>query len=297
MEAPVRVRSHAKLNLTLDVTGIKDGYHLLDSFVASVSLADDIALRPRADEKIVLTMHGEGCEGIPPAGNAALRAAERFRQKYGTRGAEIEIEKHIPVGAGLGGSSADAAGVLRGMSALYGIKDGAGMKELADGLGSDTGYMLGGGYARMTGRGEIVEPVAGNAVLWFLLLCPPSPVLTAACYGEYDREHAAGGVRRETENCLRAFQKGDLAAMGRHFHNALFAPACRLNPAVKRAAEEAAALSPLGYGMTGSGSAVFALFGTGEEAERARGRYRGACRALTVCTLPAGEGAQAPEEN
>ena len=132
MEAPVRVRSHAKLNLTLDVTGIKDGYHLLDSFVASVSLADDIALRPRADEKIVLAMHGEGCEGIPPAGNAALRAAERFRQKYGTRGAEIEIEKHIPVGAGLGGSSADAAGVLRGMSALYGIKDGAVMKELAD---------------------------------------------------------------------------------------------------------------------------------------------------------------------
>lgn len=283
MTGTVRVHSHAKLNLTLNITGVRDGYHLIDSFVAGLNVSDEIVLRPRRDGKINVVMHGMDSEGIPPEKNSALRAGELFVQKYGTKGADVTVFKNIPMGAGLGGSSADAAGVLRGMSALYGIEDAAGVKALADRTGSDTGYMLGGGFARMTGRGENVEPFESNARLWFLLLCPRAAVSTAACYREYD--NAPDGARTDTADCLRAFAANDFSAMGKCFYNALYAPACRLEPAVQRAAAAAAAFSPLGWGMTGSGSAVFALFETRELCEWAQSRYRGDCRATVVCTV------------
>lgn len=279
----VRVRSYAKLNLTLNITGRAGGYHLLDSFVTSVDVFDEISLSARSDGRISVRMHGMGSEGLPAEGNVAVRAAQAFRDCFFTGGADIAIQKNIPMGAGMGGSSADAAGVINGMAALYGVGDAVQRKALADSLGSDTGYMLRGGFARMRGRGELVEPVqsAGNApALSFLLLCPATPVSTAACYAEYDR--APDGPRADTEKFVRAFLGGDLSAMGKGFYNALFAPACRLVPAVAQAARDAAALSPLGYAMTGSGSAVFALFPSRGAAEDAARRYCGACRATVV---------------
>lgn len=277
------VNSYAKLNLSLNITGEREGYHLLDSFVTSVDLSDKIVLKTRKDKLVNVFMRGMGSESIPPENNVALRAGEAFVEKYGTFGADITVYKNIPMGAGMGGSSADAAGVLNGMAKLYDVKDEKGIKELADSLGSDTGYMLRGGFARMTGRGEQVWRLNGNAKLWFLVLCPKTPVSTGRCYEEYDV--CPDGARQDTENCIQAFLKGDYAGMGGFFYNALFAPACRLNPDVEKAAKEIAAFSPLGYGMSGSGSTVFALFPTRELCEWAKSRYRGKCRAMVLPTV------------
>lgn len=277
------VHSYAKLNLSLNVTGVKDGYHLLDSFVCSLDLSDEIVLRPRKDNRVNVIMHGMGSESISPNSNVALRAGEAFVEKYGTCGADVTVYKNIPMSAGLGGSSADAAGVLNGMAELYAVQDEAGIKSLADGLGSDTGYMLHGGFARMTGRGEQVWRLQSQKKLHFLLLCPKTPVSTKECYKEYDR--SPDNARSDTEACIQAFLKGNFQEMGKYFYNALFAPACRLNPDVERAAREIAELSPLGYGMSGSGSSVFALFETKELCEWARSRYRGSCNAMVVSTV------------
>ena len=119
----VRVNAHAKINLTLDVVGAEGGYHALDSLVATVALRDRIAATRRRDGRIVLHMHGMGCERIPPARNNAVLAAEQFVAAFHTTGADISVYKKIPVGGGFGGSSADAAGVLRALAALYGIAD------------------------------------------------------------------------------------------------------------------------------------------------------------------------------
>ena len=153
----VRLNAYAKLNLTLDVTGTEGGYHTVDSLVTTVDLFDRIVAKKRKDGAIRLFMHGMGSEAIPPEENHAQAAAERYVVAFGTTGADITVYKNIPIGAGLGGSSADAAGALLAMNGLYGAAKN--LKPLADECGSDTGYLLRGGFARMRGRGEDIEPL------------------------------------------------------------------------------------------------------------------------------------------
>lgn len=278
----VKVNSYAKLNLSLEITGVSAGYHMLDSFVCSIDLADTIRLKKRRDKLVNVFMHGLGSESIPPEENAAVRAAEAFVRRYGVNGADITVFKDIPMGAGLGGSSADAAGVLGGMAELYGINDPEGLKSLADASGSDTGYMLHGGFARMTGRGnEVWRLPARRERLNFLLLCPRSPVSTGKCYARFD-ERKDLCTRMHTEECIQAFLRGDYAGMAAAFYNALYAPAKSLNDEVREAYEALRAFSPLGVCMSGSGSAVFAAFETAELCEWAKSRYRGKARAYVV---------------
>ena len=152
-----KVKSYAKINLSLNIAGTAGGYHLIDSAVCSIDIYDTVCAKPRRDALVNVYMHGRGSESIPPEKNNAVKAGEAFVSAFGTRGADIEIFKDIPVGAGLGGSSADAAGVLNALAKLYKIDAPAELKALADGLGSDTGYMLRGGFARISGRGERVD--------------------------------------------------------------------------------------------------------------------------------------------
>ena len=126
----VKVKSYAKLNLTLEILGVEKGYHLLDSLVTSVDIYDLIVLKKRKDKFSRVVMHGMNSESIPPEKNNALKAAERFSDRFGTFGADITVYKNIPIGAGLGGSSADISGVINGMAKLYGVTDFAALKTL-----------------------------------------------------------------------------------------------------------------------------------------------------------------------
>lgn len=277
----VRIKSYAKINLSLNITGREGGYHMLKSVVASVDLSDTIFLSKRKLSRVA--MHGLGSESIPPEKNNALRAAELFSERFGTAGADISVYKDIPMGAGLGGSSADAAGVLRGMQKLYGVGTDEELKELADALGSDTGYMLKGGYALLEGRGERVTPLSCDRTLWLLLLLPKEGVSTAECYRVYDE--MPGADEGQTERCLQALLSGAEGELGESLFNSLLAPAAKIQPAVARALEEARSFSPCGASMTGSGSCVFALFENSAFCDWAKSRYRGKCRAVTVKTI------------
>jgi len=276
------VKSYAKLNLTLAVTGVEGGFHMLDSLVCSVDIFDLIKLRPRRDGEINVNMHGFGTELLPPESNNAYRAARAYTERFETNGADVEIFKNIPVGAGMGGSSADAAGVLRGMAKLYGLGGERQLKELADGLGSDTGYMLTGGYARLKGRGDKVERIDCERTLNILALLPQSGVSTAECYrlcDGYPKTNVTADI------AVKALEEGDIAALGGSLHNALYAPAMRLNADVKTAYEELKSFSPLGVNMTGSGSAVFAVFESAELCAWAKSRYRGKFECLQLKTV------------
>ncbi|MBO7298144.1 MAG: 4-(cytidine 5'-diphospho)-2-C-methyl-D-erythritol kinase [Clostridia bacterium] len=282
----VKIKAYAKINLTLEIQGVEKGYHLLDSLVASIDLHDVITLKKRKDRLSSVTMKGMGSESIPPEKNNALKAAEAFSETFGVFGVDITIYKNIPLGAGLGGSSADISGVLLGMAKLYGITDFAAVETLADSLGSDTRYMLTGGYARMQGRGEKITPLNITQPLHLLLICPDSSVSAGACYQKYDTLPKTLQWREsQTENCIAALQKNQVNEVGRYLTNDLFVPALHLNGEVEQALLEAQSFAPLGACMTGSGSCVFALFESKELCEWAKSRYKGKFRAFTAQTV------------
>ena len=282
----VKIKSYAKINLTLEILGVEGGYHLLDSLAASVDMFDLIVLKKRKDKLSRVIMKGMDSESIPPEKNIALKAAELFSETFSTGGAEITVYKNIPIGAGMGGSSADAAGVLNGMAQLYGVTDREKLKVLADSLGSDTGYMLTGGFARMQGRGEKVTPLKIDQKLHFLLLCPNEGVSSKACYQKYDElPRTLEWKESATEALIAALRQNKANEWGRYLMNDLFVPALHLNSAVETAKKEALSFSPLGAAMTGSGSGVIALFETKELCEWAKSRYKGKSRAYVISTL------------
>ena len=277
----LRVKSYAKINLSLDILGVQDGYHLIDSVAPTIDICDIIAVKTRKDALVGITMHGLGSEAIPPESNNAVKAAEAFVSAYSTTGADITVWKNIPMGAGLGGSSADAAGVLNALASLYGIGDADGIKAIADSLGSDTGYMLTGGYARISGRGERVRPLDCDLKLDIGLLIPKTGVSTGACYALSD---SIGEKVRTSDDVERALSEGDRLKLGKALSNGLYAPAKTLNADVGRAHEELEAFAPLGVSMTGSGSAVYAIFENDMFARYAQSRYGGKMRFIQTKT-------------
>ncbi|MGN0804467.1 MAG: 4-(cytidine 5'-diphospho)-2-C-methyl-D-erythritol kinase [Candidatus Coproplasma sp.] len=278
----VRVKSYAKINLTLDVLGVKDGYHMIDSVVASIDLSDVITVKKRKDNLISIAMHGEGSENIPYESNNAVKAGERFVERFQTNGADITVWKNIPQGAGLGGSSADVSGVLRAMAKLYKIDDMQGVKEIADSIGSDCGYMLTGGFARISGRGEKVKLIEGKPRLSIGLLLPEEGVSTAECYRLSDSLEKSPFT---SELAQEAIEQEDVEKLGLSLSNGLLSSAKRLNGRIATAYNELKEFDPLGVNMTGSGSGVYAVFENDEFARYAKSRYLGKCRFVLTKTV------------
>lgn len=277
----VRVKAYAKVNLTLFITGTGGGYHLLDSIVATVDMYDLIILKKRKDRLVSIDMRGMDSESIPFEQNNAVKAADLFIEKFGTNGVDIKIFKNIPMGAGLGGSSADAAGVLNGLKKLYKINDLPSLKQIADMTGSDTKYMLTGGYARLSGRGDIVRGIESKLKLNMLMLIPESGVSTAQCFSLFDRTGIAGGNSDRAENALIS---DDLKSLSENLSNALATPAICLNGEIKECFDDLRAFCPLAVNMTGSGSGVYALFENREMCDYAKSRYLGKAKAYCLKT-------------
>lgn len=277
-----RVKSFAKLNLTLCVTGVKGGYHMLDSLVTSVDLYDAITVKKRKDNLVSVTMRGCGSESIPFEENNAVKAAELFIEKYGVCGADITVYKNIPMGAGLGGSSADSAGVINALSKLHKICDPVGMKLIADLTGSDTRYMLGGGYARLYGRGNEVESLESGLKLNFLLLVPNGGVSSGKCFEKFD---LSGGFGGNSDGACAALSAGDKLALCRSIDNSLAPAARQLSEDIGVAFDELLSFGPLAVNMTGSGSGVYAVFENAEYCAYAKSRYRGKFKAYCLKTV------------
>jgi 4-diphosphocytidyl-2-C-methyl-D-erythritol kinase len=180
MSGLVRVIAPAKVNWTLEVLRVRpDGYHEIRSVLQTVDLCDIITLADAEEPVVALTVTG-------PAGgtlddnrvedNLAYRAAVMLREHLDVRrGVRITLEKHIPVAAGLGGGSSDAAAVLRGLDALWDLRQPrANLIEIAGELGSDPPFFIVGGTALARGRGDAVDPLA-DAVAPDVLLATPPP--------------------------------------------------------------------------------------------------------------------------
>ena len=247
----------AKLNLFLHVVGRRDdGYHLLQSVFTLIDRADRIRLRVRDDG--VIERVGE-VPGVPAEDDLAVRAARLLQEASGTRlGADIEVEKHIPMGAGLGGGSSDAATVLMALDRLWGAGVGAeALAELAPTLGADVPFFLFGRSAWVEGIGERLSEVSVPE-RWYVVLTPPVAVPTRAIF-------TAPELTRNTE----PLKMEDFSARPESFHNDLEAVVTQRYPQVAAHLEW---LRRHGDArMTGSGACVFAAFDTAAEARRVLG--------------------------
>ena len=247
------------MNLTLGVTGRRsDGYHTLDSLMVTTDLCDDVTVT-RCREVIVT------CTGMfLPYRNTLRAAAERYRALTG-RGARIHVYKRIPVEAGLGGGSADAAAVLRGMQRLYGEAEERDLYDIALRVGADVPFCLQGGLCRAQGVGEVLTPFRLGAPLHLVLAKPAAGVSTRALFERLNLPQPLP----DTARAMAALSGGDVRALGPLLCNALQAEAEALVPEIGTLRQRLLALGALGACMTGSGSAVFGLFETAEAAAAA----------------------------
>ena len=248
------VAAPAKVNLFLHVTGRRaDGYHWLESLFAFTDFADTLTLTARDDGAIVRI--GD-VAGVPVAADLALRAARALQDAAGARqGVAIAVTKRIPQGAGLGGGSSDAASVLLALNRLWGLElPRARLQEIAQTLGADVAFFVGGENAVARGIGERLTPVT-LPMCWLALAFPNVHVRTADIF-------AAPELTRSTPSAkIDVFS----ASYGR---NDLAAVTCARFPEVAAAIAVLSRAAPQAR-MTGSGSCVFAACSTEREARDA----------------------------
>jgi 4-diphosphocytidyl-2-C-methyl-D-erythritol kinase len=237
---------------------MENGFHELDSLVVTVDLYDKVTLVKRNDNKVTLTVTGTNKDYVYnciPQKDNAYRAVCAYMEKYNTTGADIYLQKNIPTSSGMGGSSTGAAAALCLMEEIY--KMDADLVELANALGSDTNYLLKGGWARLRGRGDKVEYLPLKNQLELAVIYPEGGVDTTECFKLFDGSNE-NNFGASVSDLINGLSENEI--LYEHCKNALQPFAEELNSEVKRAVEFANSLSPKAVFMTGSGASVCMLF-------------------------------------
>ena len=258
MPTAIRVGAPAKLNLYLHVTGRRSGgYHALDSLVTFTALADTLEIAPA--DSLDLTVKGPFADALEAGDNLAARAATALAERLGRpAGVRITLDKRIPVAAGLGGGSADAGAVLRGLARLWrlGAEHAGDLQEVALSLGADVPVCLDSRAAHMAGIGETLSTPPCLPPCGVLLVNPGVPVPTGAVFAARRGPFSAANPIEEAPQDAAA-----LAAMLRARRNDLEQPALAQAPEIGRVlARLARAPGCLLARMSGSGGTCFGLF-------------------------------------
>jgi 4-diphosphocytidyl-2-C-methyl-D-erythritol kinase len=253
--SPVTVRVPAKVNLHLAVGALRaDGYHDLTTVFHAVSLFDEVTV---ATGEPGLEVRGEGAAELPTdARNLAWRAVELVAAHVGrTPDVRVVLQKAIPVAGGLAGGSADAAGALVGLAALWRLDlSREELSRMAAELGSDVTFALHGGTALGTGRGDAVVPVLARHPQHWVLALPRGGLSTPAVYGELDRLRGdARPPERPVEPVLEAVAGGDPRQLALCLGNDLQAAAVTLDPSLRRTLRAGVDAGALAGIVSGSG--------------------------------------------
>ena len=284
----IEVKAYAKLNLSLDVLGrLPGGYHEMKMVMQTASLCDDVCITLN-DSGTVTARTNFGF--LPKDGrNIAVKAAEIFFAAAGMaeQGAEISLQKRIPVGAGLGGGSADAAAVLRGLNELTGAGLSAeALEKLGETLGSDVPFCVRGGTKLAVNRGELLQPAPTMPECGIVICKPRFSIRTPELFGRIDSRRSR--IHPDTEGLLSAMAAGDLDGMARRMYNVfedVLPRNCSEVGVIKHALLDAGALGAV---MSGTGSAVFGVFPEIAAAEAAAARLKGTYKEC-FSAVPVGE--------
>jgi 4-diphosphocytidyl-2-C-methyl-D-erythritol kinase len=269
----VTVRAHAKINLSLRILGVRsDGYHDLRTILQTVALHDLLTLTAA---RAASSIECDDARCPVDETNLVWRAADRLWHEAGgggrMPGIRIRIRKRIPMQAGLGGGSSDAAATLRALVVLWrlDVADGT-LAGVARDLGADVPFFLQGGTSLGLDRGDVLFPLVDRPPAWVVLVVPSIGVATRDAYAWWDASGAAASS----------------APAGADLENDLEAPVVARHPEIGRLRARLGRLGATEAGMSGSGSAVFGLFADRQAAaSAARAVSRGPVRALLTRTL------------
>ena len=273
--------AYAKLNLTLDVTAKRDdGYHDMLMVMQTVSLTDAITLERTAEKGIQAFCN---FRYVPTdERNLAVRAAGVYLEAIGEekQGITIRMNKNIPVGAGMAGGSADAAAVLRGMNRLCGRPMGRReLEKLAEKIGSDVAFCVAGGTSLARGRGEVLEDLTPMPDCAVVICKPGFSISTPELFRKLDQS----GMRThpDTAGMLNALDEGNLREIAMRMFNVFEEVDDRRMRSEAEIKHVLLDYGAMGAVMTGTGSAVFGVFGDDDAAERCAaelGREHRFCR-------------------
>lgn len=265
----VRIRTFAKLNLFLRVIGRRrDGFHEVETILHGIGLYDEIDIEP-ADTGVEVTMELiGGIAGTLPTSQENLigRAAHLLIEElHGVGGATVRVRKGIPIAAGLGGGSGNAAGALVTLAEMWGLElERDRLLSLAKQLGSDVPYCIDGGTALATARGEQLTPLPNIVPMYFVLGGTNHPLFTREVYELWDslepsEEFSAAAL-------TLALGAGDVAEIAAILHNDLERPAFSLRPELQEKKQALVDAGALGASMSGSGPTMFAIARSEEHA-------------------------------
>ena len=286
----MRVRAFAKINRSLRVLGTRaDGYHELRTIFQSISLHDTLTLRP-VRGAFELTCDDPACPA--DESNLVARAAARMWAAAGRsgapRGLAIHLRKRIPMQAGLGGGSSDAAATLRVLAKRWRVSD-ANVRAAAAALGADVPYFLDGGTALGLERGDLLFPLSEPASAWVVLVIPAFGVSTKEAFAWFDASKGARGFQPSDRARHRAGRSPERLALRdsperlaprdsperlalREMVNDLEAPVTAHHPEITRIISALHRSGATQAAMSGSGSAVFGLFSSRQPAAAAAAR-------------------------
>ncbi len=252
----MKITANAKINLTLDITGIRpDGFHSLRSVMVPISLCDELTFEE--NEKFAFSCD---IKALETNDNLCVRAAKLFFEKTKKPdGVSIHLQKNIPFPAGLGGGSADAAAVLKGLNSFYGmpICENA-LFELAEKLGSDVSLCLLGRGALCEGRGEVLTPIKSIGVMPVVIAIGEGRLSTPDVYRRYDAMNLP--VRNDTDFFLSALAANDRERLLSSLGNAFEPVADELCPETKTLRKRLSELGAANARLSGSGPSVFGIF-------------------------------------
>ena len=275
----ISLAAHAKINWSLNILALRpDGYHELDMLMQSLELHDELIFE--SARWLTLSVNGQP---LPVGGrNLIIRAANALIEATGERhGARIQLKKHIPIRAGLGGGSADCAMTLLALNRLWNLH--LPMDKLMDigrSLGADVPFCMTGGLARVQGVGEKLSPLPGAPSIPLAMVTPGGGLSTPAVFKAWD-EGQYPIVPMDVPALADALVRRDLESAQALSFNALEPPAIRLMPEIERIMRDFGNLGARMVRMTGSGSTVFAAFDTFEQASAAAAQVPGAIATRT----------------
>jgi 4-diphosphocytidyl-2-C-methyl-D-erythritol kinase len=284
----ITLKANAKVNLTLDIQGRRsDGYHLLSSVMQSISLSDTITLtkKPKGHGTSLTCHHPRVPQDHT---NICWQAATAFERQVGTGDlcVDIALVKEIPVGAGLGGGSTDAAAVLLGLNALYQRKMTlTELQRIGETIGADVPFCLQGGTCLVRGIGEQVTPLRAFPAMTMVLVKPEASVSTADVYGKLD-PRAYGGM--STSRLLEFLEGTSDAGLDQILANALESVTIRLVPEVRIWKERLIHYGATVSRMSGSGPTVYGLFAEHRGAEDFRARFKEEAQVFVVTLMETG---------
>ena len=261
----MNVKAYAKINWYLYVKGKRpDGYHDLDMIMQHIDLHDDLYIENLSDNELRLGITGSDALSTSDD-NLIIKAARLLQTRSGTtQGAYIRLEKRIPIGAGLGGGSADAAAVLTGLNRLWGLNYTLHqLQQIGLQIGADVPYCLEPCPAIVSGIGEQVQKVDFQQEAWLILLKPEASLSTKDVFAGY--RHAGSEVPH-LNDAAAAISSGRWELLYQFCVNSLQAPAAGMLPEICQLIDILKNNGALFAQMSGSGSAVFGVFETKEDA-------------------------------